>query len=56
VVASADEFHQTFLPGRTGRPQDVLLDMIGACTLQLLFWLAMLIVGLGNSRSAAESI
>jgi VanZ family protein len=56
VVASADEFHQTFLPGRTGRPQDVLLDMMGACTLQLLFWLAMLIVGLGNSRSAAESI
>ena len=26
IVASGDEFHQTFLPGRTGLASDVLLD------------------------------
>lgn len=32
-VASADEIHQKFLPGRTGTPVDVLLDMTGASLL-----------------------
>ncbi len=39
IVASCDEFHQTFLPNRTGTPVDVLLDTAGACTLCLLVWL-----------------
>jgi VanZ family protein len=39
IVASCDEFHQTFLPGRTGTPMDVLLDTSGACTLCLLVWI-----------------
>src|ERR1035441_8201383 len=39
IVASCDEFHQTFLPGRTGSPVDVLLDTAGACTLCLMVWL-----------------
>lgn len=39
IVASGDEFHQTFLPGRTGTPVDVLLDSCGACTMCLLVWL-----------------
>ncbi len=56
IVAAGDEYHQTFLPGRTGRPQDVLLDMVGACTLQLLFWVVMLTIGLGSVRSTADSI
>jgi len=30
LTASADEFHQTFLPGRTGCFSDVLLDTFGA--------------------------
>ncbi len=34
VTASADEFHQTFLPSRTGRWQDVLLDSTGALVAQ----------------------
>ncbi len=38
-VASCDEFHQTFIPSRTGTPLDVLLDTIGATTLCLLVWL-----------------
>ncbi len=39
LVASADEFHQSFLPSRTGTPLDVLLDTTGASALCLLVWL-----------------
>jgi VanZ family protein len=39
AVASADEFHQTFLPNRTGLASDVLLDCCGAIALQLLVYL-----------------
>lgn len=27
--AASDEWHQTFVPGRTGRPRDVLIDALG---------------------------
>jgi len=40
VTASMDEIHQTFLPFRTGRWQDVLLDTSGAFLLQLIIYLA----------------
>ena len=36
MPASADEFHQSFLPNRTGSPWDVLLDCCGALAMQLL--------------------
>ena len=35
LVASCDEWHQTFLPNRTGSPWDVLLDCCGALVMQL---------------------
>ncbi len=38
LVASADEFHQSFLPNRTGVPSDVLLDCSGAIVLQMLVY------------------
>ena len=41
LVASSDEFHQTFLPDRTGSPWDVLLDCCGALVLQLLVYAFM---------------
>lgn len=41
LVASADEFHQTFLPNRTGTPLDVLVDCSGALLMQVLVWLWM---------------
>jgi VanZ family protein len=41
LVASADEFHQSFLPNRTGVPSDVLLDCSGAIVLQLLVYVYM---------------
>jgi VanZ family protein len=40
VTASMDEIHQTFLPSRTGRWQDVVLDTSGAFALQLVIYLA----------------
>ncbi len=36
ALCSADEFHQSFLPKRTGSPFDVLLDMCGAITCHLI--------------------
>jgi VanZ family protein len=41
LVASSDEWHQTFLPNRTGTVHDVLLDCCGAITLQLIVYLFM---------------
>ncbi len=40
AVASLDEFHQTFLPGRTGTWRDVVLDGIGAICAQLVVLVA----------------
>ena len=41
AVACLDEFHQTFIPGRTGQFRDVILDTMGGVFAQLLillFW------------------
>jgi hypothetical protein len=29
AYAISDEFHQTFVPGRSGAPRDVLIDLVG---------------------------
>jgi VanZ family protein len=39
LVASCDEWHQTFLPNRTGSPYDVLLDCCGATAMIGMAWL-----------------
>jgi len=36
LIASADEIHQTFLPDRTGRFADVVLDTLGATAMILI--------------------
>lgn len=41
LVASSDEFHQTFLPNRSGSAWDVLLDCCGAIALQFVVYLFM---------------
>ena len=41
LVASADEFHQSFLPNRTGVPSDVLLDCCGAVVLLFLTYVLL---------------
>ena len=39
IVASLDEWHQSFIPSRTGVPQDVLLDTCAGIAAQLLLLL-----------------
>ena len=39
LVASLDEWHQTFLPSRTGRVADVVLDSFAALTAQIVIFL-----------------
>ena len=41
LVASCDEWHQCFLPNRTGTPWDVLLDCCGAIALQSVVYIYM---------------
>ena len=41
LVASFDEWHQSFLPNRTGSPWDVVLDCCGAIALELLVYVFM---------------
>jgi len=41
LVASLDEWHQAFLPNRTGSPWDVLLDCTGALALQVVVYVYM---------------
>jgi VanZ family protein len=45
LVASADEFHQAFLPNRTGSLSDVLLDTAGAAAFQLLLFMVLRLEG-----------
>jgi len=39
LVASLDEWHQSFLPSRTGRWQDVVLDASAGLAAQILIFL-----------------
>jgi VanZ family protein len=41
LIASCDEWHQSYLPNRTGTPKDVLLDCTGAIVLQLIVYALM---------------
>ncbi len=47
LYACFDEFYQTFIPGRTGLLQDVLIDSIG---IVLGLVLSILIVEIGRAR------
>jgi VanZ family protein len=41
AVASMDELHQSYIPSRTGRWQDVVLDSAAALTLQIFLFLIL---------------
>lgn len=55
LVASADEFHQTFIPTRTGTPKDVLLDCSGVAFMQLIVYIALRILRPSKLEEAASS-
>ena len=48
LIASLDEFHQSFLPSRTASPVDVGIDLCGAIAFQLIL---LLIISLFSRRS-----
>jgi VanZ family protein len=52
AVASLDEFHQSFLPNRTGMPSDVLLDCCGAAVLLALCLLIRTVWPMRFARAA----
>lgn len=57
AASITDEFHQTFIPGRTGTYKDVLLDMAGALFAQLVLLSAMVGVkprSVGESQASAD--
>ena len=41
LVASLDEWHQSFLPSRTGSVQDVVLDSTAALVVQVGMWMVL---------------
>ena len=45
LVASLDEWHQTFLPSRTGTVNDILLDSTAALAVQILIYAWMRLLG-----------
>ena len=45
IVASLDEWHQSFIPSRTSSPLDVALDMTGALVCHLLLFTIFWIMG-----------
>jgi VanZ family protein len=53
VVASFDEFHQSFLPNRTGVLSDVLLDCGSSVVLLLLYFLLRVLRSKGRLERAA---
>ncbi len=56
VYAATDEFHQVFVPGRSGVPIDVLIDGIGALAGVLLaVFVARMIERFAKSKAAASS-
>jgi VanZ family protein len=41
LVASLDEWHQSYLPSRTGRWQDIVLDGAAGLLAQFLLWIIL---------------
>jgi len=41
IYAALDEFHQSFVPSRTGSPYDVAIDCAGALAGLLIYWRAL---------------
>jgi VanZ family protein len=52
--AALDEFHQSFVPGRTAAVTDVLLDTSGGAAAQLLIALAVLWHGVRKQRQESS--
>ncbi|MFC5446771.1 VanZ family protein [Paenibacillus aestuarii] len=54
AYAASDEYHQSFIAGRTSRPADVVLDTVGAALGILIYHSLSLAVRVMRKRKAAE--
>ena len=54
-VASLDEWHQSFIPSRTGRWQDVVLDSCAGIAAQIVIFLWWKSLGKGTASSRTAS-
>jgi VanZ family protein len=54
IYASTDEFHQTFVDGRSGKSTDVLIDTSGTVFATII--LCLIIVCAGNRRRKNEQL
>jgi VanZ family protein len=53
LIASCDEWHQTFLPNRTGSPWDVMLDCCGAVAMCLAVYILVCLIRPGLLQRTA---
>ncbi|HBI73812.1 MAG TPA: hypothetical protein DEG06_04480 [Lachnospiraceae bacterium] len=44
LYAATDEFHQLFVPGRSGEFKDVMIDTVGAATGAFLFYFLLILI------------
>ena len=56
LVASLDEWHQSFIPSRTGRWQDVVLDTCAGIGAQILIFLWWKNIGKGKFGKSTSSL
>lgn len=56
VFAALDEFHQTFVPGRSGEIRDVLVDLSGSLIALLLFALPVIALWLSKKIRYPEQV
>lgn len=56
LVASLDEWHQSFLPSRTGRWQDVVLDTCAGIAAQILIFLFWKRLARGEAHAPAAGL
>ena len=54
AFASSDEYHQTFVEGRTGQIKDVIIDTSGAVTGALLYGTYYITYRMGYRRHITE--
>ena len=56
LVATFDEWHQTFLPSRTGTVRDVILDSTAGLVAQILLFMILQMQSFGRKRSAPPEV
>ena len=56
MLAGLDEYHQTFIPGRSGELRDVCVDLAGAALAAALVWLLLRAARWRNERRRSPSV